>query len=313
MQAVRRARPASARSIRRRRSQRSASAPMGRPSRKSGSVCRAPTRPIARPDPVRPKTSRGTAVKLTASPRADAPWPLRTTRKSRLARSGGSMVSAGSGHRRTVAETRLSHWPHERRPRAGAGGRPARSGRSADGRVPRPRSGACRSTDERALFERLSLECFQAGLSWSLILHRREGFRDAFRGFDPARRGRLRRGRRGPPHGRPAASCATGPRSRPPSATRGRSPASGRRAAPWRPSWRPMGSGRRARLPASAVGGRRAGDDRRLRRAVGRLRARGFRFVGSTVVYAFMQSVGLVDDHLPTCFRYGASAVVVPS
>jgi DNA-3-methyladenine glycosylase I len=34
------------------------------------------------------------------------------------------------------------------------------------------------------------------------------------------------------------------------------------------------------------------------------LRARGFRFVGPTVVYAFMQSVGLVDDHLPGCFRY---------
>jgi DNA-3-methyladenine glycosylase I len=38
------------------------------------------------------------------------------------------------------------------------------------------------------------------------------------------------------------------------------------------------------------------------------LRRRGFRFVGSTIVYAFMQSVGLVDDHLPGCFRYGATA-----
>jgi DNA-3-methyladenine glycosylase I len=34
------------------------------------------------------------------------------------------------------------------------------------------------------------------------------------------------------------------------------------------------------------------------------LRRRGFRFVGPTIVYAFMQSVGLVDDHLPGCFRY---------
>ena len=39
------------------------------------------------------------------------------------------------------------------------------------------------------------------------------------------------------------------------------------------------------------------------------LRARGFRFVGSTIVYAFMQSVGLVDDHLPGCFRYGVVGV----
>ena len=36
------------------------------------------------------------------------------------------------------------------------------------------------------------------------------------------------------------------------------------------------------------------------------LRRRGFRFVGSTIVYSFMQSVGLVDDHLPGCFRYRA-------
>jgi DNA-3-methyladenine glycosylase I len=36
------------------------------------------------------------------------------------------------------------------------------------------------------------------------------------------------------------------------------------------------------------------------------LRRRGFRFVGSTIVYAFMQSVGLVDDHQPDCFRAGA-------
>ena len=37
------------------------------------------------------------------------------------------------------------------------------------------------------------------------------------------------------------------------------------------------------------------------------LKRRGFRFVGSTIVYAFMQSVGLVDDHLPDCFRYGVT------
>jgi 3-methyladenine DNA glycosylase Tag len=35
------------------------------------------------------------------------------------------------------------------------------------------------------------------------------------------------------------------------------------------------------------------------------LKARGFRFAGSTIVYSFMQAVGLVDDHLPGCFRYG--------
>jgi DNA-3-methyladenine glycosylase I len=39
------------------------------------------------------------------------------------------------------------------------------------------------------------------------------------------------------------------------------------------------------------------------------LRRRGFRFVGSTIVYAFMQSIGLVDDHLPGCFRYRGEVV----
>jgi len=37
------------------------------------------------------------------------------------------------------------------------------------------------------------------------------------------------------------------------------------------------------------------------------LRTRGFRFVGPTIVYAFLQSIGWVDDHLPSCFRYGAA------
>jgi DNA-3-methyladenine glycosylase I len=64
-----------------------------------------------------------------------------------------------------------------------------------------------------------------------------------------------------------------------------------------------------ARLPAEATG-----DDipatTPVSDALSRdLKARGFRFVGSTIVYAFMQSVGLVDDHLPGCFRYGMVGV----
>ena len=61
---------------------------------------------------------------------------------------------------------------------------------------------------------------------------------------------------------------------------------------------------------AGAAAGRRAspahpGHDAGLGRAVERTSSgAGFRFVGSTIVYAFMQSVGLVDDHLPGCFRY---------
>ena len=49
------------------------------------------------------------------------------------------------------------------------------------------RNGACRKTDDRALFEKLVLEGFQAGLSWLTILRKRENFRRAFHGFDPER------------------------------------------------------------------------------------------------------------------------------
>ena len=59
------------------------------------------------------------------------------------------------------------------------------------------------------------------------------------------------------------------------------------------------------RLPCDGRGGRHPGlDAGRRRRSRRDLKRRGFRFVGSTIVYAFMQSVGLVDDHLPGCFRY---------
>ena len=49
------------------------------------------------------------------------------------------------------------------------------------------RSGACRKTDDRALFEKLVLEGFQSGLSWLTILRKRDNFRSAFHGFDAAR------------------------------------------------------------------------------------------------------------------------------
>ena len=161
--------------------------------------------------------------------------------------------------------------------------------------------------DDVELFERLALESFQAGLSWSTILRKREGFRTAFRGFDPAvvaaftdaDRERLmadagivrNRAKIDATIGNARAlldvakavgtfdaylaSMVPPPPSRlPPTATIGDIPAT---------------------TPASDA----LSKD---------LKARGFRFVGSTIVYAFMQSVGLVDDHLPACFRYrGAS------
>jgi DNA-3-methyladenine glycosylase I len=59
-----------------------------------------------------------------------------------------------------------------------------------------------------------------------------------------------------------------------------------------------------ARLPRSAVAGQIPATTPASDRLSADLRRRGFRFVGSTIVYALMQSVGLVDDHLPECFRY---------
>ena len=162
--------------------------------------------------------------------------------------------------------------------------------------------------DDQELFERLALESFQAGLSWSTILNKRDAFREAFRGFDPTvvaafdddDRARLladsgivrNRAKIDATIGNAAgvlglarefgsfdaylASMVPGPPSRMPSGSTGDD------------------------VPATTPASDALSKD---------LRRRGFRFVGSTIIYAFMQSVGLVDDHLPGCFRYGATGV----
>jgi DNA-3-methyladenine glycosylase I len=157
--------------------------------------------------------------------------------------------------------------------------------------------------DDVELFERLALESFQAGLSWSTILRKRDAFRAAFRGFEPAvvaafgpdDVGRLmddagivrNRAKIDATIGNAAVWLAL-------AAEAGSVDAWLRRAVPPPPS----------RLPLDAVGG-----DIPARTPVSDalsadLKRHGMRFVGSTIVYAFMQSVGLVDDHLPGCFRY---------
>jgi DNA-3-methyladenine glycosylase I len=171
--------------------------------------------------------------------------------------------------------------------------------------------------DDTELFERLVLESFQAGLSWSTILRKREAFRRAFRGFDPAvvaAFGAADRTRLLADSGivRNAAKI---------DATIGN-------AAAFRAIQAGFGSfdaylddrlpGPVPRLPAGAVGGQIPATTPAAEGLSADLRRRGFRFVGPTIVYAFMQSVGLVDDHLPGCFRYigphgpAGSAVVTP-
>lgn len=156
--------------------------------------------------------------------------------------------------------------------------------------------------DDRKLFEFLVLEGAQAGLSWITILKRREGYREAFRGFDPERVARFSR--------RDVARLLANPRI-----IRNRlkiesAIANARaflRVADTFGSFgayqwgfvggRPIRNRRRrvTDLPARTPLSDRFSAD---------LRRRGFTFVGSTIVYAHMQAVGLVNDHIVSCFRH---------
>jgi DNA-3-methyladenine glycosylase I len=157
--------------------------------------------------------------------------------------------------------------------------------------------------DDVALFERLALESFQAGLSWSTILRKREAFRAAFRGFDPsivAAFGPLDRTRLMAD----AAIVRNGSKIDAIVANAwalltiqaafGSFDAYLAARCPGPVPRRPAGS-READVPATTPAAEALSTD---------LRGRGFTFVGPTIVYSFMQSVGLVDDHVPGCFRY---------
>ena len=157
--------------------------------------------------------------------------------------------------------------------------------------------------DDVELFERLALESFQAGLSWSTILRKRASFRTAFAGFDPIAVAAFD----GADRARLMADAGIVRNGAKIDATIGN-------AAAFLATAREFGSFERylgsmvplppARLPASAVPGSIPATTPVSDALSADLRRRGFRFVGSTIVYAFMQSVGLVDDHVPGCFRY---------
>ena len=157
--------------------------------------------------------------------------------------------------------------------------------------------------DERELFERLALEGFQAGLSWSTILHKRRAFRAAFAGFDPT----IVAGFGTDDRVRLLADAAIVRNRTKIEATIANARALGELATDEGPF---AGYLRRfvaepgrvlpARATLAGLPARTAESDALSRD----LRQRGFGFVGPTIVYAFMQSVGLVDDHLPGCFRY---------
>ncbi len=155
--------------------------------------------------------------------------------------------------------------------------------------------------DDRALFELLVLEGAQAGLSWNTILKKREGYRDAYERFDPAVVGafaaakvealvadpRIVRHR-----GKIVASVANARAFLAIQNEHGTFSAYLWRYVDGKPvvTRRPLA----VELPANTALSDEISRD---------LRKRGFTFVGTTIVYAFLQAAGVVDDHRSECFR----------
>jgi DNA-3-methyladenine glycosylase I len=158
------------------------------------------------------------------------------------------------------------------------------------------------SHDDRHLFEMLVLEGAQAGLSWATILHKREGYRKAFAGFDPKKVARFDARR----VERLLANPAIVRNRAKVEATVANAKATLRvqrelgsldtylwsfvNGRPIRNRWRSV-----AEIPSESDESRAMSKD---------LRARGFRFVGPTICYAFMEAVGMTNDHVVDCFRY---------
>ena len=154
------------------------------------------------------------------------------------------------------------------------------------------------SRDDRHLFEMLTLEGAQAGLSWSTILRKRDGYRKAFANFDAKKVARF--------SGRDVERLLADPaivrnRLKVESAVNNAQRVleldslseylwSFVRGEPLVNRWKTV-----AEIPAETAESKAMSKD---------LKKRGFRFVGPTVCYAFMQACGLVNDHTVDCFRY---------
>jgi DNA-3-methyladenine glycosylase I len=152
--------------------------------------------------------------------------------------------------------------------------------------------------DERGLYERLTLEGFQSGLSWLTILRKREGFRAAFRGFDPERVARFGE--------RDVERLLADP-----SIVRHRGKieaaiANARATLALRDAGTPLHqlvwetAPRRQKAPRSQADW--VASSPASTALAKRLRAAGFRFVGPTTVHASLQACGVLNDHLATCW-----------
>jgi DNA-3-methyladenine glycosylase I len=160
--------------------------------------------------------------------------------------------------------------------------------------------------DDRALYEKLMLDGFQAGLSWITILRKRDNFRRAFDGFVPERIARYR----------PAKIERL---MQDPGIVRNRAKIEGAvlSARAWleimqkgpgfsKMLWGFVGGRpkvnhyrRTSQIPAETAASRTIAKE---------LAQRGFKFCGPTIVYAFMQATGMVNDHLITCHRHAPLA-----
>ena len=158
------------------------------------------------------------------------------------------------------------------------------------------------SHDDRHLFELLVLEGAQAGLSWSTILRKRHGYRRAFADFDAGRVARF--GAKDVERLMQDASIVRNRAKIEAAIANARATLEVREehgsldaylwsfvgGAPLRNRWRTL-----AEIPAETAESKAMSKE---------LKRRGFRFVGPTICYAFMQAVGLVNDHVVDCFRY---------
>jgi DNA-3-methyladenine glycosylase I len=160
--------------------------------------------------------------------------------------------------------------------------------------------------DDRALYEKLILDGFQAGLSWITILRKRENFRRAFDGFSPERIARYDERKiarlladEGIVRSRAKIEAAIGG-ARLWLGIMEKEPG-GFAELIWKHAEKPRSSGRKAikDVPASTPMSEKLAKD---------LKSRGFKFCGPVIVYAFAQAVGVVNDHLAACHRYGACA-----
>ncbi|MGC0250689.1 DNA-3-methyladenine glycosylase I [Pseudactinotalea sp. Z1748] len=158
--------------------------------------------------------------------------------------------------------------------------------------------------DERGMYERLTLETFQSGLSWAVILTKRPAFRDAFGGFDPdvvaaytgADVDRLLADARIVRNRAKILAAVTNAR-----ATIDLRAEGGLADFVW--SFQPVTTPRPRRMSEVPT---RSVESEALARA---LRSRGFTFVGPTTMFALMEAVGMVDTHLVGSHRRGSSGV----